>query len=232
LSGELPQSRAEEIARAYLAAFPLGEQGDTGRREQVEAVAAWLAAQSADFTSAIQPHVHGIIADAHLIGGASADSMVSGDDPDLGGWQPGDTDSARQRCDDLGIGAGLPAALGQARDTAQQVSGGCLAGLARTLIDGAQSGLGAAAIGASLVSYLTDPANAQRSVLGMLAGGIASAAVALYSLLKVQRVNFVTEGDAKVCPRCDQLEAGSPYRIGNAPDLPVHPGCRCALTPS
>jgi 8-oxo-dGTP pyrophosphatase MutT (NUDIX family) len=231
LTGELPESRAEEIARGYLAAFPPGEQDGTGRREQVEAVTAWLAAQGLDLASAIQPHVHGIIADAHLIGAASAAAMVGGGSPDLAGWQPGDSDTARQQAEAIGAGTVLGAALAQSPDTASQAADGFMAGLARTLIDGATSGLGAAAIGASLTAYLGDPANARRSVLGLLAAGIGAAALAIYRKLKVQRVRWITEDDAKVCPACEANAAASPYKLATAPQCPAHNGCRCACVP-
>jgi hypothetical protein len=231
LSGELTKSRAEEIALACLAAFPPGGQGGQGRREQVEAVTAWLTAQGLDFATAITPHVEGIISDAYLIGAASAAAMVNGGSPDLAGWQPGDSGTARQQTEAFGAGAVLGAALGQYTDTARQVQGGYLAGLARTLIDGAAAGLGAAATGQNLKAYLADPANAHASVLGLLVTGIGAAALAVYRLLKVQRVRWLTEDDAKVCPACLANAAGGPYPVASAPDCPAHNKCRCAVIP-
>ena len=155
---------------------------------------------------------------------------MNGGSPDLAGWQPGDSDTARQQAEALGAGTVLGAALAQSPDMASQMAGGFMAGLARTLIDGAASGLGAAAIGASLTAYLSDPANAQRSVLGLLAAGIGAAALAVYRSLKVRRVRWVTDG-GNVCPACQANADGSPYRLENAPFVPQHPHCRCACIP-
>lgn len=38
---------------------------------------------------------------------------------------------------------------------------------------------------------------------------------------------WVTEGDSRVCPECDFLEADGPYQPADAPEMPAHPSCRC-----
>jgi hypothetical protein len=157
--------------------------------------------------------------------------MVAGGSPDLAGWTPGDSDAARQQADALGAGAVLSAALLQSGGTASQVADGYLTGLARALADGAKAGLGAAAIGASLVAYLADSQQAHGSVLGLLVTGIGAAALAVYLALKVQRVRWVTDPASNVCPVCAANAAGSPYRIANAPECPAHNRCRCGMVP-
>jgi hypothetical protein len=44
-------------------------------------------------------------------------------------------------------------------------------------------------------------------------------------------VNFVTVGDAAVCVRCRDAEAGNPYELAAAPWCPQHPHCRCVIEP-
>jgi hypothetical protein len=38
---------------------------------------------------------------------------------------------------------------------------------------------------------------------------------------------WVTEDDDLVCPDCDDNESNGPYSIGDLPDMPAHPNCRC-----
>lgn len=45
------------------------------------------------------------------------------------------------------------------------------------------------------------------------------------------RMMFVTEDDERVCKRCRVAESGSPYMAGDAPEPPLHLGCRCILVP-
>ena len=232
LEKALSKAQAERIARAWLADHPASEQGSQGKREAVEAAAAWLAAQGTDLIPAITPLVPGMLADAWLIGGCSAAAMTDGTGADTGDWQPGGQDAARDRAEALGLGAGLGAALMQDRETALQMAAGYMTALGRALVDGAAVGLGAAAIGASLLAALTDPDAAHASVLGLLVIGIGAAALALYLDRKVQQVRWVTDPASNVCPECLANAAGSPYRIENAPSCPAHFKCRCGVTPA
>jgi hypothetical protein len=45
-------------------------------------------------------------------------------------------------------------------------------------------------------------------------------------------VDYVTEGDASVCPTCEDYSIGSPYDPGTCPSPPVHGNCRCWTAPS
>ncbi|HZR50102.1 MAG TPA: phage portal protein [Streptosporangiaceae bacterium] len=231
LSGALSRTRAEQIARAWLAEHPQ-DQPEQGRRETVEAAAAWLYAQGLDLVSPITPLMPGMIADAALIGGVSAAAAADGTPADTGDWQPGNQGAARDRAEALGLGAVLGAAQDRSDQDAQQAAGGYMTSLARVLADSASSGLGAAAAGAALLSALSDPEAAGRTVLGVLVTGIGAAALALYLARKVQRVAFTTALDARVCVTCSQYAAGSPYPIASAPQVPVHPACRCAIQPA
>ncbi len=236
LAGALSKAQAEQIAAAYIAEHPVDEQGDQGKREAVEAAAAWLAGQL-HLVPAVAPLVPGILADAHLIGGASAAAMTDGGDADLGGWQPGDTDTARQRVDDLGLGAGLSAALAASGQTAEQMAGGYVTKLGRALVDGMASGLGAAAIGASLVAALSDPGDPNGSVLTAIVTGMAAAALAWYLNRKVKQGFWQTENDERVCAACLANQAAGPLPMGRAYPSgdtapPCHNRCRCALVPA
>lgn len=57
--------------------------------------------------------------------------------------------------------------------------------------------------------------------------GLARGALDLYASEGVTDVDWLTAGDARVCPTCDANEANSPYPPRDFPDCPDHPRCRC-----
>lgn len=60
---------------------------------------------------------------------------------------------------------------------------------------------------------------------------LTTGAINLWQRENVQRVNYVTAGDARVCPACDTAEVDGPYNINDQPPKPpLHPYCRCTLT--
>lgn len=54
-------------------------------------------------------------------------------------------------------------------------------------------------------------------------------AVTLYQSEGVQFADFLTAGDARVCPKCSALEKANPYPLGSVPLAGVHPYCRCVI---
>jgi 2'-5' RNA ligase len=52
-------------------------------------------------------------------------------------------------------------------------------------------------------------------------------AFALYQSEGVQMIDIITAGDGRVCGSCIDAETGSPWRMGDQPRMPLHPGCRC-----
>lgn len=76
---------------------------------------------------------------------------------------------------------------------------------------------------ASAVTAFTDSAIGRSFAVG---------ATTVYGVLSVGTVNWVTVGDARVCPRCDDLETNSPYALFGAPKPPAHPRCRCVTVPA
>jgi 2'-5' RNA ligase len=57
-------------------------------------------------------------------------------------------------------------------------------------------------------------------------------ALSLYRSEGVQQVDIISAGDGRVCPSCLDAEAGSPWQIGDAPRMPLHPACRCCISAS
>ncbi|MFE5868808.1 hypothetical protein ACFQ6V_09160 [Streptomyces roseifaciens] len=52
-------------------------------------------------------------------------------------------------------------------------------------------------------------------------------ALALYQSEGVLQIDIISAGDGRVCPSCLDAEAGSPWRTGDQPRMPLHPMCRC-----
>ena len=57
-----------------------------------------------------------------------------------------------------------------------------------------------------------------------------SAAKERYEQTGVDRVEWLAAWDDRTCDECESKH-GQIYDIGDAPDLPVHPNCRCTLSP-
>jgi hypothetical protein len=57
-------------------------------------------------------------------------------------------------------------------------------------------------------------------------------AATLYAREGVGSVDFVTAGGARVCPLCLAAEDKNPYALVEVPHPPLHPYCRCNITPT
>lgn len=66
------------------------------------------------------------------------------------------------------------------------------------------------------------------SLLGQAFG---AGMVAAFVAAGLTQALFITAGDHKVCPRCDELEQGNPYLLLDLPPLGQHPRCRCTHAP-
>lgn len=51
-----------------------------------------------------------------------------------------------------------------------------------------------------------------------------------YARAGVQKVEWLSAQDDRMCEECESLH-GTVYDIGEEPDLPVHPNCRCTVVP-
>lgn len=63
----------------------------------------------------------------------------------------------------------------------------------------------------------------------LVSRAMSQGALDLYASEGVTHVDFLTAGDARVCPRCSDLEANNPYPLAQAPRPGIHPMCRCVL---
>lgn len=60
----------------------------------------------------------------------------------------------------------------------------------------------------------------------------AAGALALYQSEGVLTCDWVSVGDGRVCAQCEAAEAGSPWALGDLPEWPAHPRCRCFVSAS
>lgn len=63
-----------------------------------------------------------------------------------------------------------------------------------------------------------------------LSAGFSQGALDLYRSEGVEMVSWLTAGDGRVCPTCEQYGMDSPFLISDFPDMPAHPRCRCVAT--
>jgi uncharacterized HAD superfamily protein len=64
-----------------------------------------------------------------------------------------------------------------------------------------------------------------------LSAALLGGALSLYGAVNADSpvlLNWITAGDARVCPTCSGYEDNSPYLPGDVPDYP-HPRCRCSV---
>ena len=64
-----------------------------------------------------------------------------------------------------------------------------------------------------------------------MSGFWGSGSVALAAAEGIQ-LNFMTAGDGRVCPACQDCEDNGPYDPAAFPQIPQHPRCRCCSSPA
>lgn len=71
-----------------------------------------------------------------------------------------------------------------------------------------------------------------RNDLDLIANGTAgNAANHVYKSFQIEEVDWLATLDFRTCPRCVTAEQNGPYKVGHAPEVPMHPRCRCRLVP-
>jgi hypothetical protein len=120
-----------------------------------------------------------------------------------------------------------PAEPGTAEVVASAIVAGAVTDLAVTLAGMAAAGATAAAMTAAVRAYLQDPKALAAYLQHAMGGSLSAAWLAVYDTAQVQRLLWVTAGDAKVCPVCDAYEARNPWTTETFPAMPAHVNCRC-----
>lgn len=101
----------------------------------------------------------------------------------------------------------------------------------RTLGDLAASGASyeqMVAAGLDVLQNTTTDESAVRFITDWAAStGMSRGALDLYQSENVSYVSWLTAGDGRVCPECEDYGQASPFLISEFPDMPAHPRCRC-----
>jgi len=216
----------DELVGSFHAQAPnLPDQSPQAIRMQALAIArqAFIGANMAD--PAYQKFLDSIttaLGDAQAEG-AAAGRAISGSKHDMAAAY----DSARDDISDL-------TTWGQAPPVAAKIMSGAASTLARLLAKGFAAKLTLAALLAAVRAALTgDGATPVTAPLDMAMGQAwSSGAVGTFTDGGVTMLNYWTAGGNNVCAACQDAESGSPYAIADAPVPPLHPNCRCVLSPA
>jgi hypothetical protein len=183
----------------------------------------------------------GITADSVLIGGASAEASVAGnEDADTSGWKPGDTATATRRAGELGLAPLLPGGGGSGGgdipDVGEAMGDGYLNVVSRVLA-GWDPDTAAGELGDMLAEAVADGAYAEGLTITQITVVAGQAALGWYLSNDVAFKSWVTLDDGRVCPGCYMNQDAGSIPVGQEfPDghmtTPGHDRCRCACVGS
>lgn len=231
----LTRDRLGGIADGYIADNP-GQDGDApGKRDRNAAALAWLLAQGVAVP--MGDVAQGITADAAMIGGASAQAAVNGqDDADTGDWDPGDPVTARQVAEGLGVAAVLAlmpggdgSGGGAAADVADALEDGYLNVVARVLA-GWDPDVAADELADMLAESVADGAYAEGLTVTQITTVSGDSAMEYYLANSVGSFQWLVDDSPNVCPVClaneraGAIPAGTAWPSG-ARNVPQHPRC-------
>jgi hypothetical protein len=139
-------------------------------------------------------------------------------------WAPGNLPAS-----DLLSNGGLATLLDAVDVTVKGIEGATLDGLGNLLADGVAQGLSVDSIAGSLGEYVADPERAFLIADTECARAVSSASQDQYAASGVQQWDWLDSPGA--CGDCVGYAADGPYGVGEGPDLPGHPRCRCSSSP-
>lgn len=230
-----------KLAAAWIALHPKG----TGTVSRA-ALGQFLSRAREAVTEALQRVLGRLWPEAWVLGEKSAQAIVAGvGDVDWGAWTPGDYEAAQEVA-----GPGLRQLLAEAGIRIKSIAESRLEDLSdvleRTLASDETTRemngpkpltLSVQSLARELEDVLGNPSRAELVAWTEIARAQSSAALREYAESAVERVEWSTAEDAKVCVRCEADEAAGPVPIHTAFPSgnlmpPGHPRCRCALIPA
>lgn len=192
------------------------------------------AALTASTAAELEQTLRAMFADAYAAGGHAAGvqlgelavsslSGVSG--MDWGAWQPGDPVAAA-----LMDNGGLARLLQQAGVTIRGITGTVLDQLADTIGDGLAAGRSVEQVTRDVTAIVGDPVRAERIAHTETARAMTTATMDTYTVNGIARWQWVLSDGA--CPECEEQADLGPQPVDSTePQPPLHPYCRCAVTP-
>ena len=178
--------------------------------------------------------------EAWVLGQQAAQAVVGAAEVDWRGWTPGDHRAAeaiagaelRRLLDEAGIRIKSIAEtrLEELADVLEQTLASDVTAIPAT---GPQPPvLSVGDLTRQLRDVLDRPANAELVAWTEIARAQAEGARAVYAEAGHPLVDWITAGDARVCPACAAAMASNPHALGAPPTVPMHPRCRCAEIPA
>ncbi|MFD0393343.1 phage minor head protein [Streptomyces nogalater] len=104
------------------------------------------------------------------------------------------------------------------------------------LAEGAERGDSPTTIAQAIEDLLTDATRAEMIATTELCRAISQASLRTYQANGIERIEWASAGDGRVCPICQKNADGGARRPGSQfpsgqTSPPGHPWCRCALVP-
>ena len=152
------------------------------------------------------------------------DDMLTTVSRDWEAWTPGWSDAALQDA-----GGGLATLLDARGITIQGITGSAMDRIGTALADGIAAGDPPATIAQAMSDVIADPQRAFTIADTECARSFTAASIDTYTENGVAEVDLLTFDP---CEECEEIEDSNPYPIDDAPDVPIHPNCRCALAPA
>jgi len=139
-------------------------------------------------------------------------------------WTPGNQPAA-----DLLSNGGLAQLLARTEVTVKGIEGTTLDRLGNLLADGVAQGLSVDSIARNMGDFIDDPDRAYLIADTEMARSVCQASADQYAASGVTQWDWLASPGA--CPECEDYASGGPYDVGDGPDLPGHPRCRCSSSP-
>ena len=237
LIGQVLRPDPAGIRAAISAVVHAGAAKDTNAPTPEEATAA-AAANVTVNQDALLGVLRQTIGDAYLAGTHAAATAIGGGarvvgwaEPldsaiDWGAWKPGWASAANKVA-----GPGLRTLLDRAEVTIRGIADVTYTKLGNKLAAGIAAGDSVDTIATSMSTVLSDPARDMLIARTETARAMTAASLDTYEQDGIEKVDMLV---ADPCPECENLKDSEPdggFDLADAPDIPVHPNCRCALSP-
>lgn len=193
--------------------------------------------QAADGDQPLSDLFQSLKADAYLTGSYAggvqlANWLTSGsgiadqvDVPDWSAWVPGDAQAALAASD-----GGLRSLLDNSGITIHSILDGLLDQMGNQIADGLAHGMSPDQIAGSIVDLLNIQSRATMIAQTETARAQIAGAANVYGLNGVNQWDLVTADNP--CEECIAIAENNPYDLHDFEDMPpVHPYCRCSMTP-
>lgn len=193
--------------------------------------APWLAQALQQWSDALAESLNGLWTEAYYLGHKAGEAIAAVRTVDWDNWRPGHPEAASKIQDEAGFRYWLNhygiASIKAIRDSR-------MAQVADTLHTSLDEGWSPDQLARKIRDLLDAPARARMIAVTETARAVSQGTLDAYRTAEVDRVQWVTSDDGRVCLPCDANEAmgavptGSVFASGDdAP--PAHPHCRCAV---